>query len=82
MGRPVKVKIKDEVVDGEELEFEPLRETWNEYRCEDGTYVKLKVVVSKITRLAKLNAQGEPLHQVLSTNVMAVTPSMKREQST
>jgi hypothetical protein len=79
MGRPVKVKIKDEVVDGEELEFEPLRESWNEYRCEDGTYVRLKVVVSKITRLAKVDSQGTPMHQVLSTNVLAVTVPTKPE---
>lgn len=75
MPRQVKLRLGDEFVDGEELEFEPLKESWNEYRCEDGSYVKLKVVVSKIVRLDKVNPQtGEPIYQILSTNVVAVTP--------
>lgn len=74
MPRPVRLKLGDEIVDGEELDFEPLKESWNEYRCEDGSYVKLKVVVSKIVRLEKTNPQGEPVYQIMSTNVVAATP--------
>jgi len=58
MGHRVKVRFGEEWVDGEELQFEPLKESWNEYRCSDGSYVKLKVVVSKITRLERQNPQG------------------------
>jgi hypothetical protein len=74
MSRHVKLKIGDEWVEGEELDFEPLKESWNEYRCEDGSYAKLKVVVSKIIRLEKTNEQGEPLYQIMSSNVVAATP--------
>ena len=74
MGRRVKVKFGEEWVDGEELEFEPLKESWNEYRCSDGSYVKLKLVVAKITKLDKLNPAGEPIYLVNSSNVMAATP--------
>ena len=74
MGRPVKLMLGQESVDGEELEFEPLKESWNEYRCEDGSYVKLKVVVSKIVRLEKRDPQGVPLYQIMSANVVAATP--------
>jgi len=77
MPRPVRLKLGNEMVDGEELEFEPLKESWNEYRCEDGSYVKLKVVVSKIVRLDKHNPQGEPIYQIMSTNVVAATPPAK-----
>ena len=73
MGR-VRVKFGNDWVEGEELDFEPLREQWNEYRCTDGSFVKLKIVVSKITKLDKRNQQGEPIYQVASTNVIAVTP--------
>ena len=76
MGR-VRVKVGNDWVEGEELEFEPLKEQWNEYRCADGSYVKLKIVVSKITKLDRRNQQGEPIYQVASTNVIAVTPSEK-----
>jgi len=74
MPRHVQITLGGELVDGEELEFEPLKESWNEYRCEDGSYAKLKVVVSRIIRLEKLSPQGEPIYQIISTNVVAVTP--------
>lgn len=73
----VRIRLGNEWVEGEELDFEPLRETWNEYRCTDGSYVKLKVVVSKIVKLDRRNAQGEPVYQVASTNVVAATPPQK-----
>lgn len=74
MGARVKVKWGDEWVEGEELEFEPLREAWNEYRCSDGALLKFKAVVSKITRLDKETPQGEPIYVAASSNVVAVTP--------
>jgi hypothetical protein len=73
----VRIRLGDEWVEGEELDFEPLREQWNEYRCTDGSFVKLKIVVSKIIKLDKRNQQGEPIYQVASTNVLAVTPPEK-----
>ena len=73
----VRFKMGDEWVEGEELDFEPLKEQWNEYRCSDGSYIKLKIVVSKITKLDKRNDRGEPIYQVASANVLAVTPPAK-----
>ena len=78
MSHHVKIQLGDELVEGEELDFEPLKESWNEYRCEDGSYAKFKVVVSRIIRLEKLNPQGEPIYQFISTNVVAVTPPPAR----
>lgn len=77
MAGHVRVKFGEEWVEGEELDFEPLKESWNEYRCTDGTYVRLKIVVSKIVKLDKRNPQGEPIYQVASANVLAVTPSQQ-----
>ncbi len=77
MGARVRLKLGEEWVEGEELEFEPLKETWNEYRCSDGSYVRLKIVVSKITKLDKRNPQGEPIYQIASANVLSVTPPAK-----
>lgn len=74
MPRRVKIQLGNEWIEGDELDFEPLKESWNEYRCEDGSYVKLKVVVSRIIRLEKMNEQGEPVYQIVSTSVVAATP--------
>jgi len=73
MGKRVKVSYGPEMVDGEEVDFEPLAERWNEYRLSDGTLVKMKLVVSKVVRLEKWNEQGEPIYLVQSTNVLATT---------
>ncbi len=78
MGERVKVKFEGEWVEGEELDFEPLKESWNEYRCADGSYVRIKLVVAKITKLDKKNPAGEPVYIVNSSNVLAVTPPQER----
>ncbi len=77
MAGRVRLKLGDEWVEGEELDFEPLSERWNEYRCSDGSLVKLRLVVSKIVKLDKRNPTGEPIYQVMSANVLAVTPPAK-----
>jgi len=77
MAGRVQLKLGDEWVEGEELDFEPLSERWNEYRCSDGSLVKLRLVVSKIVKLDKRNPTGEPIYQVMSANVLAVTPPAK-----
>lgn len=78
MGQRVRLKLGEEWVDGEELEFEPLKESWNEYRCADGSYLKIKLVVAKIIKLDKQNPAGEPIYVVNSSNVVAATPPMER----
>ena len=73
--RRVKVKFGTELVDGEELSFEAIQEGWNEYACVDGSNVRIKVVVSKITKLVdRKNAMGEPIYIISSSNVVAATP--------
>ncbi|MBI4013493.1 MAG: hypothetical protein HY359_14335 [Candidatus Rokubacteria bacterium] len=79
MAQRVRIKLGEEWVEGEELAFEPLKESWNEYRCEDGSYVKIKLVVAKVTRLDKQNAAGEPIYVVNSSSVVAATPPADRK---
>jgi hypothetical protein len=78
MGQHVRIKLGEEWVDGEELDFEPLKEGWNDYRCSDGSYVKTKLVVAKIIKLDKQNAAGEPIYVVNSSTVVAATPPPDR----
>ncbi len=66
--------FQGEPVEGEDLDFEPLKESWNEYRCSDGSYVKIKLVVARITKLNKRSDSGEPVYVVNSSNVVAATP--------
>lgn len=75
MSRPVKVRLGEEVVDGIELNFESINESWNEYACEDGSTVRVKIVVAKITHVVgRFSPTGEPLFIVSANNVVTVSP--------
>ncbi len=67
--RRVIIQHEGEFVEGEEMDWKVLREEWNEYECSDGTKLK-KTIVQKIIRLDKRNADGEPIYQVRSSNVV------------
>ncbi len=81
MGFKTKIIWRGREVPAEELDFEPLRESWNEYRTEDGTLVKLKTVVAKITRLDEYTAEGDPVYNITSSNIVTATvqSQMKRK---
>ena len=81
MGFKTVINWQGREVPAEELEFEPLREGWNEYRTEDGTLLKLKAVVAKIIRLDAYTAEGDPIYNVTSSNVVTavVQPNMKKK---
>lgn len=75
MGRRVQVNFKNQIVAGDELTFEPINESWNEYACDDGATVKVRLVVSRITRLLnEKNEDGEPVYVVKVSSIVAVTP--------
>lgn len=70
MAKSVKINFRGEDIDGEQLDFKIDSEDWNTYKMEDGSIIKVKTVVSKITRLNKYNEFGEPIYLVNSTNLI------------
>lgn len=61
-------------VEGTVLTFRTSTEDWNEYLLEDGTVLKLKLVVTEILRLDDMfDPQGNPLYMAQSQNVMGVS---------
>lgn len=67
-----------------EMDFEVLSETFSRYLVQDGTTLKVKIVVKKIFRTAQMTAQGYPANVgVDSINVVAaiVPPSLKKKPS-
>jgi hypothetical protein len=75
VGRAVKVMFQGRMVDGEELAFETVNESWNEYACHDGSTVRVKVVVAKITRLLhEKNEDGEPVYIAKVSSIISATP--------
>ncbi len=73
MGVKKRVRFGQEMIDGEEVEFEPLAERWNEYRLSDGTLLKMKMAITKIFRLDKYNDVGEPIYLVSSNTLLSAS---------
>ena len=66
----VRVRIGDEWIEGEDVSFNTMVESWNEYKLEDGTEVRLKTVVKRVVRTPRRNPNGEPIYVVQSQNVL------------
>jgi hypothetical protein len=65
-----KFNVGGQEVYGENVEFEVEKEGFNVYILHDGTTLKLKVVVSAITRLEAYGPDDNPLYAVQATNVL------------
>ena len=76
-----KVTIQGKKVPSTELEFSTVREDWNEYSCEDGSTVRIKLVATKIHRLDRKDPNtGDPVYLVRSSNVVdVITPTDEEE---
>ena len=69
-------------IEAEDLDFSVVKEDWNSYRLEDGTILKVKLSVAKIsrgidpkTKGAYILPSGEPLYNVRwNTNISAEVP--------
>ena len=55
---------------GVEVDMQSSKENWNEYALEDGTRLRLKVVVQQVVRLEDRNPGGEPIYVIKSMNIL------------
>lgn len=71
MAKRTKVQWGNTTVDGIDLDFRTLREEWNEYETEDGSRVRVKLVVSEIIRTDQYDTQADqPIYVVRSGNIV------------
>lgn len=67
------------------LDFEAVEETWNEYELEDGTTIKVKLVLNGVHRVKdQFNEFGEPHYIIQSNNqvrTLDVPDELMRDQS-
>lgn len=62
--------------DATEVGFRPSGEHWNEYLLDDGTVVRIKLVVTGVVRVDGMRDQkGQPVYLIESTNVTAISAS-------
>ncbi len=74
MERKRKIRMGDQEVEGAEVTFRSGAENWNEYFLDDGTVLKVKLVLTDITRLDQWDTEGNPLYVLRSTNVVSTSP--------
>jgi hypothetical protein len=61
-------------VDGTPLTWQTGGEHWNEYLVDDGTVIRLKLVVTEVVRLDdEYDPEGNPIYMVGSTNILTVS---------
>jgi len=73
--KKVKMNLGGQAVEAQAMEFTPVEEQWSRYRLEDGTIVKLKLVVSDVFKLpAPDPVTGLPQLMVRSSNIISVEP--------
>jgi hypothetical protein len=72
MGSRVAVKYQGREVTGQKVNFEVEKENWNQYSLEDGTKLRMRLVVAQVIRIdGEYTADGDPVYLVNSTNVVA-----------
>jgi hypothetical protein len=53
-----------------ELDFVEEKEFWNEYKLEDGTTLKVKLILRGVKRLDRFEPDGTPIYVINSMNVV------------
>jgi len=61
----IKMNLGGNAIEAEKMEFKPIEENWSLYRLEDGTVVKIKLIVSDVFKLH----QGEHQHSEASSRI-------------
>jgi hypothetical protein len=83
MERTVRVPFEGKTVEGIDLDFKTQKEEWNEYQVNDGTIIRMKVVVTNIARVIdKYDNDGNPIYVVKSSNVLTVSAPEKIRKGT
>jgi hypothetical protein len=80
----VKMNIGGQILETEPVSWKTIDEPWSLYRLEDGSVIKLKLVISDVFKLPNADPlTGLPQYVVRSSNVMSVEapepPLSKRE---
>jgi len=69
----IKVNYLGQEVEATVVEVTQASEVWNHYLIDDGSVIKIKLVLTKVLRLeGKFDDEGNPVYLVRSTNVVSV----------
>lgn len=66
-----------DIAEGESLEFKSKVEDWNVYKLDDGSILKIKLILTKVIRTKKHNPDGSPIYFTVASNVLSVNSPKK-----
>jgi hypothetical protein len=73
MGPKKQYPYNGKPVSGQQVDVETSTETWSTYKLEDGTVLKMKVVLLEVVRLDEHDATGNPVYQFAAHQIIGVT---------
>lgn len=59
-------------VQGQSVDFETKQESWSQYVLEDGTAMKMKVILLEVVRLDEYSKTGDPVYQFSAQYITGV----------
>ncbi|MDP3182580.1 MAG: hypothetical protein Q8M54_07140 [Desulfobaccales bacterium] len=71
MERKTRINFGGREVDANEVGFKAIKEEWDEYQAEDGTVLRIRVVVSNVYRLDEYDQDLNPIYVIKSGNVLS-----------
>lgn len=71
MEKRTMINFGGRTVEATEVGYKGIKEEWNEYQADDGTVLRLKVVVSEIYRLDEYDQDSKPIYVIKSSNVLS-----------
>lgn len=79
-----KINFGGQPVEGTPIEPVQSQEYWNKYVLDDGSELKIKLVIKKVLRVdGQYDPEGNPLYFVQSTNILTVkSPEELRKDKT
>jgi hypothetical protein len=73
--KTVKINLGGQTVEAESMTYRPLNEPWSSYQLDDGSIIKLRLVLSDVFKLPSPDPlTGLPQYIIRSSNVMSVEP--------
>ncbi|HKZ42706.1 MAG TPA: hypothetical protein VJ044_17215 [Candidatus Hodarchaeales archaeon] len=73
MANKIKFNFQGQEVWGERISVQDSRENWSQYLLEDGSTLKMKIVVTEVLRIdGQYDAEGNPVYFVKSANIISV----------
>ena len=86
MSAPKQQRITQKILaEAEDLDFMEEKEQWNIYKLNDGTTLKVKLVLQGVKRLQKCDPTGSPIYLINYTNIVRavnIPKELKAKQKT